>query len=367
MHPPFRRFFTASITVLIGILAGIALIEAGLRVFTAYVQSRERMDPGLLAYDPRLGWQMAPDWKGRHVHYDFDVRYTTNARGLRGGHWPGRAAGSGPRVAILGDSFTFGLGVDDDETFVQRLNAADTGTTFLNAGIVGYSTDQQFLYLRDRLASWQVDRLVLVVYLANDLLDNELRFPLQAEMGKPLFVPGPAGLEITNVPVPLRPKPAEERARTLATVVLGREVPSNWRNQWQLTRSLGLADTADPALLAGMPERLAGPVDLFLRLIGAIQALAAAQDVALDVVLMPGRSYVEMPGSLSAAFQEELRRQILARQAEFPVAPIDLATLLRDRYGATGERLFHPHEGHLNPAGHRAVAELLGEALRQRM
>lgn len=353
--------------MLVGALAGLALIEAGLRLHAGYVQSRERMDQGFLAYDPHLGWQMAPDWHGTHVHYDFDVRYTINGRGLRGAAWPGGVAGSAPRVAVLGDSFTFGLGVDDDETFVERLNAADSGAIFLNAGIVGYSTDQQLLYLRDRLASWQVDRLVLVVYLANDLLDNERRFPLQAEMGKPLFVPGPAGLEITNVPVPLQPKPPEERARTLATVVLGREVPLNWRNQWQLTRSLGLADVADPGLLAGMPERLAGPVDLFVRLVGEIGVLCAAQDVALDVVLMPGRSYVEMPRSLSAAFQEELWRQILARRADLPGAPIDLATPLRDRYATGGEQLFHPHEGHLNPAGHQAVAELLGGALQERM
>jgi len=367
MTPRSRRFLNTGLTVLIGAMVGLAIVEFGLRYYTSYVQSREQMDPGFLVYDPQLGWQMAPNWRGRHVHFDFVARYATNAEGLRGAAWPEPSASSGQRTVFLGDSFTFGLGVNDDETFVQLLNTEGSGTTYLNAGIAGYSTDQQFLYLKDRLATWHVNHLVLVVYLSNDLLDNELRFPLQAEMGKPLFRASLAGLELTNVPVPPTPKPREERARTLATAVLGRELPGTWRNQWQLTRSLGLAESADSELLAGMPERLAGPVDLFVQLVAGIRALCAANNVGFRLVLMPGRSYVEMPGSLSAAFQDELRRQILARQGDLGTLPIDLASQLRERYATTGEHLFFPNEGHLNQAGHRVVAELLRKALGQRL
>ena len=366
MSPHSRRVLHTGLTVLMGAAIGLAVVEIGLRYYTGYVQSREQMAPGFLVYHPQFGWQMAPNWSGRHVHFDFDVRYTTNAQGLRGAVWPDPAASSGRRIAVVGDSFTFGLGVNDDETFVQRLNAVDSHNTYLNAAVAGYSTDQQFLFLKDRLASWDVDELILVVYLANDLLDNELRFPLQAEMGKPVFQTGGAGIELTNVPVPLLPKPPAERARTLAMAVLGREPPGTWRNQWQVTRSLGLSDAADPGLLAGMPERLAEPVELFVQLVAGIQALCAVNNVELHIVLMPGRSYVEMPGSLSAAFQDELRRQILGRQGDLGTLPIDLASQLRARYATTGERLFYPNEGHLTPAGHRAVADLLRTALDQR-
>ncbi|MBL8198295.1 MAG: hypothetical protein JNJ67_05115 [Chromatiales bacterium] len=358
-----RQILHACITVLIGTLLGAAAVEFGLRYYTRYVQSQEQMTPGLLVYDPQLGWRMAANWQGRHVHFDFDVRYSTNDQGLRGANWPRPTTSGSERIAVLGDSFTFGLGVNDDETFVQLLNAGGSGATYLNTGIAGYSTDQQLLYLKDRLATWQVDQLVLVVYLANDLLDNRLRFPLQAEMGKPLFLTGPAGLQLINVPVPTAPKPPEERARTLGTEVLGRELPDTWRNQWQITRSLGLAESADAELLAGMAGRLAEPVDLFVQLVAAIRSLCAANNVGLRLVLMPGRSHVEMPSSLSAAFQDELRRQIIARHEDLGTPPIDLASRLRERFAATGERLFFPNEGHLNPAGHRAVAELLRKVL----
>lgn len=359
-----RRVVLAGLTALLGAAAGLALVEIGMRYYAGYVQSREHMDPGLLVYDPQLGWRMAPGWSGRHRHYDFDVRYTLNAEGLRGRAFSEPPLSGQRRVVVVGDSFTFGLGVDDDDTFVARLAAADPETAYLNAGIAGYSTDQQLLYLRDRLRAWRADRLVLVVYLANDLLDNTLRFPLQAEMGKPLLVVGTGGdLVLTNVPVPLQAKPPEERARTLASMVLGAEVPRNWRNQWQLSQALGLGESADPDVLVGMPERLAAPVDLFVRLVGELRALCADNGVAPTLVLMPGRSYVELPDSVSAAFQEELRRQVLARQGDLRMPTVDLAAALRGRHATSGMRLFHPNEGHLDPTGHRVVAELLQSAL----
>ncbi|MDH5275915.1 MAG: hypothetical protein OEW88_05765 [Gammaproteobacteria bacterium] len=111
--------------------------------------------------------------------------------------------------------------------------------------------------------------------------------------------------------------------------------------------------------MAGLPERLAGPVDLFVRRIAGVRALCAVNDVALSLVLLPGRSCVEAPDTLSATFQDELRRQILAKQADLGTPLIDLAAQLASLYANSGEALFHQHEGHPNPAGHEAVAELL--------
>jgi lysophospholipase L1-like esterase len=361
MRSRSRNLLFASIVVLIAGAASLAVAEIGLRYYAGYVQAQEQMDPDFLVYDDLLGWLMAPDWSGRHVHYDFDARYTTNAAGLRGGNWPIPVASAGERIVFLGDSFTFGLGVNDGETFVQVLQTADTDNTYFNAGIAGYSTDQQLLYLSDRVASWRIDRLVLVVYLANDLLDNELSYPLQATMGKPLFRAGPTGIKLTNVPVPRVSKPAEVQAYTLTTAVLGSEMPRSWRNNdWQLTRVLGLSGMPDPELLAGMPDRLTGPLNLFTQLVAEIRELCGIHDVALSIVLMPGRSFVEMPDSLSAQYQDYLRHEILARDAELGVPLLDLATALREQYAASGERLFFPNEGHLNQAGHRAAAGLLG-------
>lgn len=347
--------------VAIGIVFGLALLEFCAGSYAAYISSREQMDSGFLVFDPDLGWQMAPGWGGRHRHYDFDVRYSTNSRGLRG-PWP-EAAGESRRYVFLGDSFTFGLGVNDDETFVQRLGTANPATTYLNAGVAGYSTDQEYLYLKRHLAEWRASDIALVVYLANDLLDDTLSYPLQANMGKPLFVADGGGLRLTNVPVPLRPKPPEEQIRTLSTMVLGEDEAqkqtASWRSRWQLARILGFSEAAAGKAISSMPERLAYPLDLFVKLAQNIRQLCDENHVKLSLVLMPGRSYVEQPDSLSAQYQDFLRQAILARQADLGVPMTDLAVLLRAERGKGQKHLFHPHEGHLTAAGHQVVADLL--------
>jgi lysophospholipase L1-like esterase len=362
-----RRFLFVGVAVALGVAVGLALIEFGVGAYINYVSSREQMDPGFLVFEPELGWQMAPNWNGRHRHHDFDVRYSTNSRGLRG-RWPEPEAGT-RRYVFVGDSFTFGLGANDDETFVQRLGGFDPASVYLNAGVAGYSTDQEYLFLQRHLREWRADEVIVVVYLANDLLDNNLRYPLQASMGKPLFIVdgGESGLRLTNVPVPLEPKPPEEQNRTLATMVLGedgaRKQASSWRSRWQLARILGFSESAGSTDLAGMPGRLADPVDLFVRLTQNIRQLCMEGDVRLRLILMPGRSYIELPNSLSAHYQDFVRGAILARQADLGVRVIDLASALRDERKKGEKNLFHPNEGHLTARGHQVVADVLRSRL----
>jgi hypothetical protein len=361
--PGVRRWLFPIIAILMGTSAGLLIVEYALRYHAAYVASRESMDPGFLVFDPELGWEMARDWSGAHRHYDFDVRYTTNVMGLRG-DWPEPPDRGVARYAFLGDSFTFGLGVNDEETFVALVDDNDPATDYLNAGIAGYSTDQQYLYLRRYLPGWRLDGLRLVVYLGNDVLDNTLAFPLQADMGKPLFDLESDGLRLTNVPVPLQRKPVALRGRTLATMVLGeqaaRDLADSWRSRWQLARRLGLDGAVGSDPTARFAAELAYPIDLTMGLIVEIQRVAAVHGASLDVVLLPGRSFVEEPDGLSAAFQDYLRLELIARAAELGIPTLDLAQRLRDVYSRDRERLFHANEGHLTSAGHRVVAGALG-------
>src|SRR5262245_38458259 len=264
------------IALLIGITGGLALSEIGMRYYVRYVGSQERIDPGFLVFDSKLGCRMQRNWSGQHRHHDFDVRYTTNDRGLRG-PWPeaGESSNAANRYVFVGDSFTFGLGVNDNDTFVQLLNRDGAGALYLNAGMAGYSTDQEYLFLKEELPSWHAGKVFMVVYLVNDLLDNTLRYPLQAVMAKPLFTLESGELKLTNVPVPLQPKPPDDQRRTLGTMVLGedlaREQDRSWRNQWQLARILGFSEDATDQALAEIPQHLAYPVDLFVRLARTIK------------------------------------------------------------------------------------------------
>jgi len=200
-HP----FFYALATIILSLAVALSGAELVLAWQTKRIQSAENIDPGLMVYDSQLGWRMAADWRGRHKHYDFDVYYGINPFGLRG-DWP-KSSENQRRYALLGDSFTFGLGVNDNETFVARLNQENPNAAFLNIGLTGYSTDQEYLYMKGHLALWQADEVWLIVYLANDLFDNTLGYPLQAEMAKPYFVLKDGNLALRNVPVPIGSTP----------------------------------------------------------------------------------------------------------------------------------------------------------------
>jgi hypothetical protein len=133
----------ALFTLFISLLVSLGAIEGFLQYQDHQIAQSDKMDPGLIFYDPELGWQLAPHWSGSHQHYDFNVDYHINYTGLRADP---QEAQSKPRVAVLGDSFTFGIGVDDTETFVSLLNAdEELPGSYVNLGVPGYSTDQEYL------------------------------------------------------------------------------------------------------------------------------------------------------------------------------------------------------------------------------
>lgn len=108
---------------------------------------------------PGICWTLKPNLvdypvKGRCWGRDVSFSVSTNAEGLRG---PALApAGEKIRLLALGDSTTFGLGVNNDETWPAQmaaaLNSRGGGAAFeaLNAGVSGTSTFQALVYLDKR-------------------------------------------------------------------------------------------------------------------------------------------------------------------------------------------------------------------------
>jgi len=357
-----RRAFFSLLLMLFGMAAVLAGTELLLRRHRLSIEKSNRLDPGLVRYDGQLGWRLSPNWQGRHRHYDFNVRYSTNAYGFRGDFDtpPGRG---GHRYAVVGDSFTFGLGVNDGETFVSRMNMLSKGCDrYLNFGVPGFSTDQEYLLLQQRVFDFSPDGILLITYLGNDLFDNQLAFPLQARHGKPYFTLTDGRLVLENVPVPMVEKPLRPALPGLRNMVLGNEPVSLGSRMEgseivQLVRRGILGDSQRRDLFPQFKNRFGPALKLYEALLVRIRSVCRAHGVGLVVVLMPGQSFVERPGSVSAQFQDYFRAQILRMAARLGIEAIDVAQLLRDHAG--GKALFYPHEGHLTEAGNLAVAEII--------
>ncbi len=360
-----RKWFLFVTIMTMGSLFIVLVVsETLIRFKRHHVEGSDRLDYGMIVYDKYLGWKLSPNWNGRHTNYDFAVRYSTNSHGFRN-DFNTKEGQAGLRYAFVGDSFTFSFGVNDNETFIHLLNAREQqGNVYLNFGVPGYSTDQEYLLIKKRVLHFSPDIILLVVYLGNDLFDNELPFPLQAGHGKPYYELVSNGLVLRNTPVPLEPKPVEQYKTDLRRVVLGDDSKaddfiSRVVNRIELLRLLKLNLHKGPDSSNRFDGRFAHAINLFAALVDHIRDACIEKEVRLSLILMPGRSYVEQPYSPSAQFQDYLRRKIVERREEMNVDVIDLAKHLRERYQENPGKWYYPNEGHLTAEGHRIVYDIL--------
>ncbi len=127
--------------------------------------------------DGRLGFTLRPGVRVRHVDQDFAVTVAVNALGMRGpDRDPSRPAGAA-RILLLGDSFAFGWGVEQEEAFgarLERLLSERVGPVeVLVAAVPGWSTDQHYVYLLTQGLDFQPD-LILLASSENDLTELSL-------------------------------------------------------------------------------------------------------------------------------------------------------------------------------------------------
>lgn len=366
LSPAKRRVFAIGIfsaTLLIGLLG----VEWFVWARRQAIETSDRLDPGLIQRDESLGWRLAPGWRGMHRHHDFEASYSTNPYGFRGAIDPD-ANSDEPRYAVVGDSFVFGFGVNDDETFVELLNRAHEGEArFLNFGTPGYSTDQEYLLIRDRVLPFAPEAVFLFVYLGNDLCDNELPMPLQADLPKPRFEFDGDKFVLQNPASEDRREELRAQRPGLMEIVLGgrqsRSGLSAWLNRSAAWRVLAERFFPPGDVSRGFEQRFAPSLKLFSFLVGKIRTACESHDASLILVLLPGRSYVERPGSVAFQYQNYLRKKILENKEDLKTPIHDLAGWMLTEHERNPGHWFYPNDGHLTPEGHRLVADYLDQHL----
>ena len=108
-----------------------------------------------------------------------NVLVQTNERGFRGARPSKALKKSGKcRIVGLGDSVMWGTGVNQEDSFLgileKKLNE-DSLYEIINAGVVGYSTYQEYLFLKKYILPLKPE-LVIVNYCGNDFLPTENPF-----------------------------------------------------------------------------------------------------------------------------------------------------------------------------------------------
>ena len=278
--------------------------------------------PGSLA---GLDYELVPGFAG--APQGFPVR--VNALGLRGAELDPLKPPGTVRIAVLGDSTTFGYGVADAETYSAKLevllNAAGDlpRCEVLNFGVSGYGTQDEARVLAGRALALDPD-LVVLGYNLNDP-DTERRQPLQR-----LFAPR-SWWRDTHVWRKLQDRLFVRRLKRYRDPFEYAHDPAgaNWRSVEQ-----GFASIASTARAAG------------LRVV---------------VLIFPNGLATPDPASYRFA---ALHAQVAAEAEAHGFDVIDLVPYYAELERA-GERYLLP-DTHPNPRGHALAAAVLAEWIRVR-
>ncbi len=346
-----RVWLLRAVSVVIGLSIALVASELLLGVYRNYIASAEKMDTGFIRYDANYGWKLSPGWSGRHRHYDYEARYSVDHRSMR--HCPA-ASGSGRRVLVLGDSYTFGLGVNDAETFSCLISATRTDIDLVNAGVPGYAPDQEMLWLRDARELFVPDLVVWVLFLGNDLIDTGREFPVQAPYAKPFAQLNATGrLEIRNQPVVRSSAgPAVSAGRGLTAYLFPHR--EKWYERWRIYRLI-----EGSVLFAGsipdqrIREAVNEKVPLFSAVLDDIRKQSRGR---LKLVLLPGASVITSPGTLAARYQLVAATILVGIAGKEGIPVTDLTPVLQAH---RNDVLYYAHDGHLTARGHRVVATAL--------
>ena len=160
-----------------------------------------------IEYHSTLGWQNQKNKKAFLKKNHQEVPLTTNSIGLRGSkeYTIEKPSAETLRIYALGDSFTFGFGVQDHESFPALMESLRPNLEVFNAGIPGYGIDQIYLSLKELGYSYKPDVILITIY-PEDFWRATRAFN-DAGHGKPYFVLKDGSiLELKHVPVPKNKK-----------------------------------------------------------------------------------------------------------------------------------------------------------------
>ena len=335
----------------------IALLELVLRMFDEIPVHKNPLS-GFHVADSTLGWIGRPEYRGRFRSQDFDVVIEHDAQGFRRATFDtDKLAESTRRIALLGDSFTWGWGVENNELFANLLQER-LGTSVLvkNYGVNAFGTAQELLLFDRYVQELDPDTVIVMLY-ANDLDEN-----VDPRKGKrPWFELEDGQLVARNQPVSTPSiglfKQLSQKSTAISTIKFTYHlVIDAFKSPPE-----GIYEYVEPVI----PEdRWA----LMAALLAELHRRCGLDDpeCELRIVYIPTRAEV-------SAYDADQVPVVPAGLKEIcDKAGIHFLDLRPDLYSAWQQAeppawdvtpVYFPHDGHLDTRGHQVVAEALAHSL----
>jgi len=310
---------------------GLALEVAARGVSTAVGKER------ILTHDATTGWRLVPSTRKRHTDEERPYVIRINSHGFRGPERDRVKPAGIRRVVVLGNSFVFGAGgVEEEDTFCRRLESMWPRTEVLNMGLFGFSTDQQYLLLREKGIAFEPD-LVVLGLSATDLDQCFTSYADRIGRPKGFLAAEPNGVRFQSPPVPFVIDRLAELSYVVALIDRRMQISSSWHRRHRIDVAL-----SHPARLKSLRW-----------LLEAFRDLCAVHQIRLAVVVLPTRA-----GCFS-----DTEKELAALAAQAGIRTINLAQGPPFDEPSRGSALFFLRDIHLNEAGHREVANQLRDFL----
>ena len=262
------------------------------------------------------------------------------------------------RIAVIGDSFTFGMAVDAEEAYVHRLerflNSSGHSVEVLNFGVIGYNMWQYLEIFENKVLDFHPDLVVLGFFL------DDVRLSTHPKLRNPAWVPG----------------------NPFATLSEG----GNWSALWNLVRNANhLLEVKyryrrGYRYLQGIEERKAdiGPGNRdsalyslyklqtgvadkrlyaeFRQVLAEFSALARSHGIAVLAIHIPDASQLHEPQ------RQDINGFLASATAQAAIPFVDLT---REFELAADPRLLYlfPLDAHTSAEGHEVIARTLADAL----
>jgi lysophospholipase L1-like esterase len=300
--------------------------------------------------------------KGRDVSVEYDKTFEHTAQRLRGSRLvrAERDEHTRARVLLLGDSFTYGLGCNNDETFASRLSARWPDVEIINAGSNGYGQLEELAVL-DLLGGATKPDLAVIMFFWNDLENsgrkNAPRYELASDGHirriKPARPPGD----------PLQLWPEERRAlhwpwRTTFVYEVCKQATDAVRYRWLGIRPRRIRDEAQKEAAWKRTEPL----------FALLKRRADEIGVRLVCVCVPDHNQVNPKAVIRnigpVNFEVQQRLQKVCEQngiLYFDPLPYFRSTFAKRN--AADPPLYYYVNRHLTPAGNVVMADFLADVL----
>lgn len=153
---------------LVASLIMLFLAEIFLRLFYPQNLNITRLDPDKV-------FEHKPGIASILKRQEFETHVQISSQGLRDRDYPLEKPLNITRIAMIGDSFVFGFGVELNESITKlverKLNAGGKHTEVMNFGVSAYGTEQEYITLKNDVLQFDPD-IVVIGFFPNDIKEN---------------------------------------------------------------------------------------------------------------------------------------------------------------------------------------------------